>query len=370
MRRSLLTLGGLAGWLWVAAQPVVAQPAGARPARSASIKAVLLVERGKPRARTALVTALRAQLSRRGVQLDVLGVRRFAAKLPVQLAMARRAAALRSARVVVWFSLSRSMPLFVYFAEGKQGRLVMRSFGDLEADERAEAAAIVVRSAVGAYERGEQPGTDVAALPRTLKMTHVPAARRKPGGLSRRLSLELGYGYAYDDWDAAVTGLHNVQLQLALQLHPRWSLFAGYQWTGPVMLRDPANNAEVQLRPHRWALGARLLFPLGKRWELGASLSVAAELVDYVVREQPLVTDLDVRPLMLFSLVPCLHAGVRLFERLRLVVELGLEVELRTPTLQLEMPAEPPATTTRFSKLGRPEVVRPRLLLALVVDLF
>ena len=70
-----------------------------------------------------MVKVLRTQLSRRGVRLDVLPVWRFATQLPVQLTMARRAASLRSATVVVWFSLTRSVPLFVYIVDGQGGRL-------------------------------------------------------------------------------------------------------------------------------------------------------------------------------------------------------------------------------------------------------
>ena len=341
-----------------------ARPAPKRVRTPRLVKAVLLVERGRPKARATLVAALRSQLSRRGVRLDVLALRRFGRKLPTQLAMARRAAALRGATVVIWFSLTRSVPLFVYFVEGQGGRLVMRGFGEMETDERAEAAAIVVQSALLGYVRGERPGTDVGALPLTLRKLQRSQPRPKPAAPTGRLSLELGYGYAYDDWDAELSGLHGVQVQMAVRLHSRWSLLAGYQWGGPVSLVDPEGRAEVRLRPHRFSLGVRLQFGRG-RWQLGAALSVAAELIDYVVLDQPLVTDLDVRPLMLFSLVPCFHAGLRVFNRLRLVVDVGLEVELRTPTLRLDLPG----ASGGSAKLGRPEVVRPRVLLALAVDL-
>ncbi|MFH2006026.1 MAG: hypothetical protein ABI333_05510 [bacterium] len=334
------------------------------------VKVVLLVERGDLAARATLTLALHTQLSRQGVPLSVVDVRRFAGQLPEQLAMAHRAAELHRATVVVWFSLTRTIPLFAYFLDPAGSRVVMRSFDEMEPEERAEAAAIVVGSAVRVFQRGERPGTDARSLPQGLPKQWTKKPKPRPRKRTVGVALEVGYAYAYDDWDGQVTGMHNVHVRFVLRVHRWLSLLAGYQWIQPVSLSatldDAGSRTSVQLRPHRVSLGAQMHFPLGRRWELGPSLSMAAEIVDYVLDDAPLVVDRKAPPPYLITLIPSFHVGVRLAKNLRLVADVGLEIALRMPTLRLALPggSEP------YSTFGKPNLLRPRVLLALALDIY
>ncbi len=69
--------------------------------------------------------------------------------------------------------------------------------------------------------------------------------------------------------------------------------------------------------------------------------------------------------LVLFSLAPTFHVGLRLVQRLRLQLDVGVEVGLYNPTLWLKTPGQP----NKFSKFGKPDVIRPSLMLTLAVDL-
>lgn len=332
------------------------------------IGVVLLLEKKDPKAAASLVQAIRSQLADTAVRLDLQTVDRFAAELSRQLAMARKTATTRRSNVVIWFSLTRPEPLYLYFVEKQGIRLIMRSFGDMGPDQRAEAAAIVVRSSVLAFLRGQRVGRKIAGPAPPRPRRRPPPPPTLPVGRSTRkkiwTSLELGYAYAYDDWDADLTGQHGLEARVALHLAPRWSLLAAYQWSQLAPLSDTTQQAEVLLRLHRMGLGARFHHALG-RWHLGASLMLNADYVDYTVRQDAMVQERNERPLVLFSITPSFHVGVRLAKRLRLQLELGAEVGLYNPTFRLQLSQQP----NQFSKFGKPEVIRPRLLLALAVDL-
>lgn len=369
MRRTLCAIAIGACALLLAAPVARAREAG--PPRRRAIKrigVVLLLERKDPKAAAGLVQAIRSQLADTAVRLDLQTVDRFAAELSRQLALARSTASSRRANVVIWFSLSRQEPLYLYFVENQGIRLIMRSFGEMGPDERAEAAAIVVRSSVLAFLRGQRVGRKIAGPTPTLRKRRPPPRPPRPPAPTARkkiwTSLELGYTYAYDDWDASLTGQHGLEARVALHLLPRWSLLAGYQWSQLAPLVSSPQHAEVLLRLHRISLGARFRHPLG-RWTLGASLFLNADYVDYTVREDAFVQDRDERPLFLFSVTPSFHVGIRLVERLRLQLDLGAEVGLYNPTFRLQIRRQP----NEFSKFGKPEVVRPRLVLSLAVDI-
>jgi len=350
-------------------------PESGAPRRRAikRIGVVLLLEKKDPKAAASLVQAIRSQLSDTAVRLDLQTVDRFAAELSRQLALARSTATTRRSNVVIWFSLTRPEPLYLYFVEKQGIRLIMRNFGEMDADQRAEAAAIVVRSSVLAFLRGQRVGRKIAGpKPVLRKRPARPPPTPPPPRPTRKktwTSLELGYAYAYDDWDASLTGQHGLEAHVALHLTPRWSLLAGYQWSQPAPLVAPlvraSGDAEVLLRLHRMGLGARFHHALG-RWTVGATLLLNADYVDYAVRQDSLVQERDERPLFLFSIFPSFHVGVRLVERLRLQLDVGVEVGLYNPTFRLQTSVQP----NEFSKFGKPEVIRPRLLLALAVDLF
>lgn len=361
----------LGGWVVACAAPQVRarQPAPPRHRALKRLGVVLLLERKDPQAATSLVQAIRSQLADTSIRLDLQTVDRFAAELSRQLALARTTATSRRANVVIWFSLTRSEPLYLYFVEKQGIRLIMRSFGDMAPDERAEAAAIVVRSSVVAFLRGQRLGKKISgptpAARRRPPPRHPAVPSRRPAPRKIWTSLELGYSYAYDDWDASLTGQHGLEARVALHLRPRWSLLAGYQWTQLASLTDATDRAEVQLRLHRILLGARFRHPFG-RWRLGATLAVNADYVAYTVRENDLVVALDERPLFLWSITASLHVGLGLVQRLRLQLDLGAEVGIYNPTLRLVNND----VSGGYSKFGKPGVIRPRLLLALAVDLF
>jgi len=354
----------------VLATPVVRAREASPPRRRAvkRIGVVLLLEKKDPKATAGLVQAIRSQLADTTARLDLQTVERFAADLSRQLALARSTASSRRVNVVIWFSISRQEPLYLYFVEKRGIRLIMRSFGEMGPDERAEAAAIVVRSSVLAFLRGQRVGRKIEGPTPTIRRRHPPPRPAPPLARTARkkiwTSLELGYAYAYDDWDAGLTGHHGLEARVAVHLLPRWTLVVGYQWCHLAPLVDSTDRAEALLTLHRIGLGARFSHPIG-RWTLGASLWLSADYVDYKVREEALVEERDVRPLFLFSLSPSFHVGLRLFDRARLLLDLGAEVGLYNPTFRLEIPG----TTNEFSKFGKPEVVRPRLVLALAVDL-
>jgi len=349
-----------------------------RPRRVKHIGVVLLLEKKDPKATASLVQAIRSQLADTAVRLDLQTVDRFASELSRQLALARRTATTLRSNMVIWFSLSRREPLYLYFVEKHGVRLIMRSFGEMESDERAEAAAIVVRSSVLAFLRGQRVGRKIAGPTPTVRSRRPPPGspapppgskpRPKPWPRHRPAkiwtSLELGYAYAYDDWDAGLTGHHGLMARIALHLTPRWSLLAGYRYSGLAALHDSTDSAEVLLRLHRVFGGARFRHGLG-RWHLGASLWLNADYVSYTVREDALVEQHDGPALVLFSLAPTFHVGLRLVQRLRLQLDVGVEVGLYNPTLWLETPGQP----NEFSKFGKPEVIRPSLMLTLAVDL-
>ncbi len=368
-------LGGclLLGMATTARAGPAAPAVRARPAVPAARRAikrigvVLLLEKTDPKAAAAVVQAIRSQLADTPVRLELKTEERFAAELSGQLALARRTASAKRANVVIWFSVSRPEPLYLYFVEKQGIRLIMRSFGDMEPDERAEAAAIVVRSSVLAFLRGQRVGRKIAG-PKPKVNKPPPVVHPPPAQPTRRkiwTSLELGYTYAYDDWDASLTGQHGLEARVALHLRPRWSLLLGYQWSQPAPLSDSAGITEVQLRLHRLLAGARFRHPFG-RWHLGATLILNADYVDYEVRRDAMVLDLDERPLFLWSVTASLHVGLRLVNRLRLQLDVGAEVGIYSPTLRLRTPG----LANEYSKFGKPEVVRPRVLLALAVDLW
>lgn len=363
-------LGMLLGcWVLTCAAPRVRarQPDPPRRRAIQRLGVVLLLEKKDPQAATSLVQAIRSQLADTSIRLDLQTVDRFAAELSRQLALARTTATSKRANVVIWFSLTRAEPLYLYFVEKQGIRLIMRSFGDMAPDERAEAAAIVVRSSVVAFLRGQHLGKKIAGPTPTARRR--PPPRRSPAVARpepRKIwtSLELGYGYAYDDWDASLTGQHGLEARVALHLRPRWSLLAGYQWTQLGSLTDATEKAEIQLRLHRILLAARFRHPFG-RWQVGATLGVNADYLAYTVRENDLVVARDESPVFLWSVTASLHVAVRLVQRLRLQLDVGAEVGLYNPTLRLVNREE----DSGYSKFGKPEVVRPRLLLALAVDL-
>lgn len=371
MRLEFCVLLGCCASLVAAATAQARQSDPPRRRAVRRITVVLLLEKKDPQAAANLVQAIRSQLADTAVRLDPQTVDRFGADLSSQLALARRTATSRRSKVVIWFSLSRQDPLYLCFFETQGIRLIMRNFGAMEPDERAEAAAIVVRSSVLAFLRGQRMGRKIAGPTPTLRKRRPPPAApprpppRPPHSQAKVwTSLELGYAYAYDDWDAGLTGHHGILARVALHLLPRWSLLAGYGWSQLAPLRDTTDSAEVLLRLHRFFLGARFHHPLG-RWRVGASLLVSSDFVSYTVREDALVQQVSGQPLVLFSLTPAFHVGVRLVDRVRLQLDLGAEVGLYNPTLQLQKPGQ----INEFSKFGKPEVIRPSLMLTLAVDL-
>ncbi len=378
MRLGFLVLLGCCTLLGttVAAQPRPADPPRRKGFRRIGVVLLLEKKDSKAVAGLGLVQAIRSQLTDTAVRLNLHTVDRYAADLAGQLALARKTASSGRSTVVIWFRLSGAEPLYLYFVEKQGSRLIMRSFGAMEPDERAEAASIVVRSSVLAFLRGQRVGRKVAGprpSPRPTLRKHrpPPAPSPPPHGRTRRpspqkiwTSLELGYAYAYDDWDAGLTGHHGILARMAVHLAPQWSLLAGYRWSQLAPLYDTEDRAEVLLRLHRFFLGARFHHAMGQ-WEVGASIWINADYVRYTVREAALVDQTDGQALVLFSLAPTFHVGVRLVDRLRLQLEVGAEVGLYNPTLQLYTPGE----INEFSKFGKPEVIRPCLMLTLAVDL-
>jgi len=325
----------------------------------------------------AVSRSVRAQLVGLGVRLRLHRVPRLPAELPSQLDLARGVLSRQGGLAAFWCELRPGPQLFVYLMPRGGDRLVLRRIRGLDAAARYEALGLILRQSVQALRSGGSIGVHPSRVrtppPRRPLRSGRPATPGRPRPLpaSRPLAPVQGdptpaerHGVALE---AAyfLEGLreghvaHGFWAGLSWRFLPPWSAFLGLGVAPAVRAEVP--QATLRLQRYAVGLGARGHLRWG-RWRLGASACLALEYATFDVRSsvaQPYRDDDD----LIVSLIPALHAEVRLISRLRLFAELGAAIYLNNPRYVLDGPAASPSILA-------PWPVRPRLLVGLAVGLF
>ncbi len=326
-----------------------------------------------------LAQAVRSQLSDVRARLRLAWSAPRRDTLEAWLAAARATARVEHAAAVFFTTHQRLHLAFV----DKQGlRLLIRSLGTTRATERAEAVALILRSALAAYLRGARlPEARPVPRPRPRPRPRdrprpppppgkaLPAPRRGP---TDRLTLELGY--VFDSFSNQAVANHGLGVSLALRVARDWRIRLGGRWSPEMTLRPDAAEDPMRARLQRIPifLAGRYQRRLG-RFTLGVELGVVLEYLRMRIEPTELVErggdDGDWRA----ALEPALYGAVRVAPRLRIHVRLSAEIGLRLQEFGYLQPSDygfNPAVTGPFISFGREWAVKPRAEVGLTVDLF
>jgi len=274
--------------------------------------------------------AVRGQLSDVSAALTVHAVDQLDPSAPSQLLSARAVARQKKADVVFWFDAKRARVSIYLHAPGG-GRLLERPVQSAGVEGRYEALAVIVSFAVRGHLQGEKVGVRLPPARPRLAATAPPrrptSSGQPPAPPRRRFRLALEAGYDVDLYSDQVTVAHGLRLAALYHLHRQWSIFLGFRMEAP--LDAKSETTALSLRRVPLDFGARFTWRRG-RLALGAQLALA---VAVVARSTPLNLEegetFNAIPTRAFvALVPAVVLGVRLAQRLHLVLSLGARIHL------------------------------------------
>ncbi len=312
-----------------------------------------------------MLQAVRSQLSDAPVVFSSRWVDSMPEALPERLELAQGIASKEGGVVAVfWFDL-KDADGHVYVAEPESGRVLVRRLEGGSGLATAEAVAIIVRASVMAFlresrlrERSPQwersdPGQESEDLFGETGLVEEGAGAKE--GEARDLGESYGYGsgvglegeetdegvdekivvprdfrfgleigYALDVYATQRPAVHAVSLGLSYRFAKRFHVYGNYRLSLPMQLDDERIRSITR---HPASLGVRWQRALD-RWTLGIGGGLVMDYTRYKPASVDGVTFSHTRGSVVFSAATFFVAGVKLYDRLKLLAGLGVELGL------------------------------------------
>jgi hypothetical protein len=276
----------------------------------------------------------------------------------------------------------KSRKEYLYLAEPKNGRVLVRSLPGASPEAQIEAAAIIVRASVLAFLRervkrrrlrlasektpsrtGTRRGTRAHSQPRRARLTSARMTRRRAAPVGQQphnwLSLELGYGY--DTFATTHPAVHALWMAAAVHLTKHWTVFGGFRLTLPMHVTEAA--LDTTLYRHPASMGVRFFWPLSA-WRIGASVEL---ILDYLKQHTTADGSIEINRKhgdLIVATAALFLLTYRIHQRLDVVAAVGLEMPFNRKRYVLQ---QQNAETT---VLLDPWPVHPRASLGLSIHLF
>ena len=296
------------------------------PIRSADTTVVMLASKNQEAAFTEVAEALRAQFADAKTRLVVRWIDAMPAGVPDQEKIAAGVSVETGAVAVFWYDLAAADNVYFYLASSDTSRVLVRKMEDMGEGGRADALAIITRTAVDGILQGgvigvARPAAPPAPRPVEGAPTPVVPVPEKTDGPRRRLSADAAYTVSILSTELGAA--HGVNLSVRLRLVDWFGAFFGYSVFYPFTARAP--GVELEVARHPFHLGVYGM-SRDSRWSLGwgANLTVDA------AKLSPRSLSADISVVAPFwevklSAELVLRAEVRLVDALSLFVAAGAE---------------------------------------------
>ena len=304
----------------------------ARGAEAGRRVVTMLVSLDQEESLRPVVRAVQSQLSDLNVSLYVEQVEVMPGDLRSQVEVAESVTRSSEAIAVFWCDLLAQGQIFLYLSQYEGKRILVRKLEETDADGRAEALAIIVRSSVGMMMQGGSIGVEVketlgkaepeVSKPAVVVPAQAPAAPETESVHLYRLSHSVAYAMNIHASDhRAVRG---VDLGIAIHLNSNWSITAGYTILTP--MADGSDILKLKLQRHPVRLGGRFDWSF-KDVGIGAGVSLVLDYTTFEISnlESDMIAVSD-KGDMVVGLLPAVHFAFFIVDRLTVFLSAGAEI--------------------------------------------